>query len=205
MAAGMQYLVVGLGNPGGEYARSRHNIGFRALDYYASQHGGSFISCRHGEMARVGVRGRSVALLKPNTYMNESGKAVRYWLTMGRLSTERLLILVDDIALPEGSFRLRASGSAGNHNGLIDIEKKIGTSAYARLRIGVGNDFPRGAQVHYVLEELSDVQLELTDGRFSEIAETIDLFVTQGVERAMNRMNRAHVGASGRGSGASEE
>lgn len=193
----MSYLVVGLGNPGVEYARSRHNVGFMLVDAYAAAHGATFVSARYGDVGECRYKGRSVLLLKPNTYMNESGKAVRYWLGEAKVSLEHLLIVVDDLALPVGSFRLRAKGGAGSHNGLKDIEQVLSTGSYARLRIGVGNDFRRGRQVEYVLEALEDNALVDLQSSFPEAMETVDCFIFEGVERAMNKMNRAHVGKAG--------
>ena len=140
----MKYLIVGLGNPGAEYDRTRHNVGFMALDAYARTAGVAFAPARLGEVAMASYRGRQLLLLKPSTFMNLSGKAVRYWMQQENVPPERTLVLVDDLALPLGTVRLRAKGSAGGHNGLKDIEAQLQTAAYPRLRIGIGHEFPRG-------------------------------------------------------------
>ena len=152
----MKYLVVGLGNIGSEYANTRHNIGFKVLDALAEASNISFMTVRYGDMATLKHRGRTIFLLKPSTYMNLSGKAVRYWMDQERIPRENLLIISDDIALPFGTFRMRKNGSEGGHNGLKSITECLGDNQYARMRFGVGGDFPKGRQVDYVLGEFSD-------------------------------------------------
>ena len=156
----MKYLVVGLGNIGAEYAATRHNIGFRVLDALAEASNISFTTVRYGAMATLKHRGRTVLLLKPSTYMNLSGKAVRYWMDQERIPRENLIIISDDIALPYGTFRMRKNGSEGGHNGLKSITECLGDNQYARMRFGVGGDFPKGRQVDYVLGELSKEEME---------------------------------------------
>ena len=146
----MKYLVVGLGNIGAEYTNTRHNIGFRVLDALAEASNISFTTVGYGAMATLKHRGRTILLLKPSTYMNLSGKAVRYWMEQERIPRENLLVISDDIALPFGTFRMRKNGSEGGHNGLKNITEMLGDNQYVRLRFGVGGDFPKGHQVDYV-------------------------------------------------------
>ena len=147
----MKYLIVGLGNIGAEYADTRHNIGFDVLDALAEASNTSFTTDRYGAVATLRSKGHTLVLLKPSTYMNLSGKAVRYWLDAEKIPRENLLVVVDDIALPFGTFRMRTKGSAGGHNGLKNITELLGTEEYSRIRFGIGGDFPRGHQVDYVL------------------------------------------------------
>ena len=152
----MKYLIVGLGNIGDEYAHTRHNIGFDTLDRLAEILNVSFdVNKRYGAIAEGKIKNRQVILLKPFTYMNESGKAVRYWLQKENIGVANLLVVVDDLALPLGTIRLRGKGSDAGHNGLKNIEQLIATQNYARLRFGIGNDFPQGAQIQYVLGRFS--------------------------------------------------
>ena len=140
----MKYLIVGLGNIGAEYADTRHNIGFDVLDALAEASNTSFTTDRYGAVATLRSKGHTLVLLKPSTYMNLSGKAVRYWLDAEKIPRENLLVIVDDIALPFGTFRMRTKGSAGGHNGLKNITELLGTEEYSRIRFGIGGDFPRG-------------------------------------------------------------
>ena len=149
----MKYLIVGLGNIGAEYAETRHNIGFKVADALAAEAGAVFATGRYGSVAEFRHKGRTFVLLKPSTYMNLSGKAVSYWLKAEKIPQENLLVVVDDIALPFGTIRIRAKGSDGGHNGLKSIAELLGNSDYARLRFGIGGDFPKGFQVDYVLGE----------------------------------------------------
>ena len=147
----MKYLIVGLGNIGAEYAGTRHNIGFKVLDALAEASNAVFTTARYGDVAELKHKGRTLILLKPSTYMNLSGKAVRYWMEAEKIAPENLLVVSDDIALPFGTLRMRPRGSAGGHNGLKNIAELLGTEDYARMRFGVGGDFPKGHQVDYVL------------------------------------------------------
>ena len=156
----MKYLIVGLGNIGAEYAETRHNIGFNVLDALAEASNTVFTTQRYGDVAEAKYKGRTLVLLKPSTYMNLSGKAVRYWMDAGKIPPENLLVVSDDIALPFGTLRLRPKGSAGGHNGLKNISELLGTEEYARMRFGVGGDFPKGHQVEYVLGEWTDERTE---------------------------------------------
>lgn len=185
----MKYLIAGLGNVGEEYEGTRHNAGFMVLDALAGASGTSFSVERLGAVAMCRVKGRQLLLLKPSTYMNLSGKAIQYWLQKEKLGVESLLVVVDDLALPLGEVRLRAQGSAGGHNGLKDIEGKLGTSGFARLRVGVGHDFPRGRQIDYVLSKFSAEEQPLLAGAVQKAQEAVALSVTIGIDRAMNAVN----------------
>jgi len=182
-------LVVGLGNPGSEYEDTRHNIGFKVLEAFAEASGLFFGTTRHGESTEARLKGRSIRLLKPNTYMNLSGKAVRFHLQDLKLPNDRLLIVTDDLALPFGKLRLKPRGSDGGHNGLKSIEAELGTSEYARLRVGIGSDFRKGGQVDYVLgswnaEESAGMATLLERG-----VQCIQSWVLEGMERSMTRFN----------------
>lgn len=185
----MKYLVVGLGNIGAEYAETRHNIGFKVLDALAEASNISFIAGRYGSTAELRYRGRSVTLLKPSTYMNLSGKAVRYWLDALKVERTNLLVVVDDIALPFGELRMRPKGSAGGHNGLKNIAEMLGTEEYPRMRFGVGGDFARGHQVDYVLGEWTDEERARLPERLKLFSDAILSFVAIGTERTMNAFN----------------
>ena len=185
----MKYLVVGLGNIGSEYAETRHNIGFKVLDALAEASNISFTTVRYGDMATLKHKGRTILLLKPSTYMNLSGKAVRYWMEQERIPRENLIIISDDIALPFGTFRMRKNGSEGGHNGLKNITELLGDNQYARIRFGVGGDFPRGHQVDYVLGEFSDDERKAMPERLKLFGDAILAFSTIGADRTMNSYN----------------
>jgi len=185
----VKYLIVGLGNIGAEYAETRHNIGFKVLDAFAEASNTSFSAGRYGSIAEVRLRGHSVLLLKPSTYMNLSGKAVRYWMQTEKIPQENLFVVVDDIALPFGTLRLRAKGSDGGHNGLKNINEMIGSNEYARLRFGIGGDFPKGHQVDYVLGTWTPEERAELPERVRHAAEAIPSFVTTGIARTMNQFN----------------
>ena len=186
-----KYLICGLGNPGSEYAATRHNTGFMVLDAFAKASNIVFDDRRYGYIAVTSVRGRHVVLLKPTTYMNLSGNAVRYWLEKEHVPTEHLLVVSDDISLPLGAFRLKASGSNGGHNGLGHIQQLIGQQ-YARLRMGVGNDFVSGAQIDYVLGKYTADELQTLAPSIATATEIIRSFVLAGVDVTMNAYN--HLG-----------
>jgi PTH1 family peptidyl-tRNA hydrolase len=156
----MKYLIVGLGNPGGKYAETRHNIGFKVLDHIAKLGEADFETDRLGDIARVKFKGRTLILLQPSTFMNLSGKAVNYWMMQEKIPVERLLIVTDDLALPFGKLRMKGKGSDGGHNGLKDIIATLNSSKYPRLRFGVGNEFSQGKQVDYVLGEWDQTERE---------------------------------------------
>lgn len=185
----MKYLIVGLGNIGSEYAATRHNIGFRILDAFAEASNISFSTERYGDVAHCRLKNKQLVLLKPSTYMNLSGNAVRYWQQKENIPLENILILVDDIALPFGAIRLKTSGSDAGHNGLKNIAQMLGTQAYARLRFGVGNDFARGCQIDYVLGNFTaDQEKELPD-RLKVAADALCEFVLAGAQSAMCKFN----------------
>ena len=185
----MNYLIVGLGNIGVEYANTRHNMGFMVLDARAQASNIVFESGRYGYTATVSFKGRKFTLLKPSTYMNLSGKAVRYWMNELKIPLENLLVISDDLNIPFGTVRLRKNGSAGGHNGLTNINELLGTQEYARVRMGIGNDFGRGHQVDYVLGELSDEEMEQMPELSKKVIEGIKAFATIGPDRAMNVLN----------------
>ena len=185
----MNYLIVGLGNIGVEYANTRHNMGFMVLDAWAQASNIIFESGRYGSTATISFKGRKFTLLKPSTYMNLSGKAVRYWMNELKIPVENLLVLSDDLNIPFGTLRLRKNGSAGGHNGLTNINELIGTQDYARIRLGIGNDFGRGQQVGYVLGELSKEEQEQMPDICKRTIEGIKAWATIGADRAMNVVN----------------
>ncbi len=185
----MKYLIVGLGNIGGEYELTRHNIGFLILDRMADEAGEVFKQDRLGFRAEVKFKGRGLVLIKPTTYMNLSGKAVNYWLQQEKLAPENLLVLTDDIALPFGKIRLKPRGSAGGHNGLKNIEENVGSNAYPRLRFGVGDDYPKGGQVKYVLSPFTSKEFDELVIHMDRSIEAIHSFATIGLERTMNSFN----------------
>jgi PTH1 family peptidyl-tRNA hydrolase len=185
----MKYLVAGLGNIGSEYAHTRHNIGFDILDALAGASNISFKDKRYGFITEMKYRARSFWLLKPSTYVNLSGNAVRYWLRKLKLTEENLLVVVDDIALPFGTLRLRARGGDAGHNGLAHITTILGTSNYARLRFGIGDEFLQGGQVNYVLGEWDEDQERKLPERIETACEIIRSFGVIGLERTMNAYN----------------
>ncbi|MCI6318120.1 MAG: aminoacyl-tRNA hydrolase [Bacteroidales bacterium] len=201
----MNFLVVGLGNIGSEYANTRHNMGFMVLDAWAQASNAVFSTQRYGDIAEVSFKGHRITLLKPSTYMNLSGKAVRYWMQEKKIALENLLIVSDDLNLPFGSIRMRKNGSDGGHNGLKNINELLGTQEYARIRLGIGNDFSRGHQIDFVLGKLSPEELELMPKISEKVIEGVKAFTTIGVERAMSATNCRITPASQNPSGASEE
>ena len=184
-----KYLIVGLGNPGDEYVGTRHNTGFMILDAFAKASNIVFEDKRYGFVAETSLKGRKLFLLKPTTYMNLSGNAVRYWLNKENIDQSRLLVIVDDLSLPLGAFRLKASGSNGGHNGLGNIQQLIGQQ-YARLRMGIGNDFPRGAQVDWVLGKYSDDDMKVLQPSIDCAVDIIKSFVLAGIDNTMNAYNK---------------
>ncbi|MBO5635602.1 MAG: aminoacyl-tRNA hydrolase [Bacteroidales bacterium] len=185
----MNYLVAGLGNIGAEYASTRHNIGFMVLDAWSEASNTTFNTQRYGDVAEVSFKGRKFYLLKPSTYMNLSGNAVRYWMDKLKLPMENLVVVCDDINLPFGTVRMRKNGSDGGHNGLRDIEYRLGTTAWTRIRIGVGNDFAPGRQVDYVLGSFTDEQKDMIPALCEKVIEGIKSYSTIGPDRAMNFLN----------------
>lgn len=185
----MKYLIAGLGNIGEEYSHTRHNIGFDVLDALAARHGAVFEAERLGDVARLRFKGRQLVLLKPNTFMNLSGKSLRYWLSQETIPLERLLVVVDDLALPLEALRIRPSGSDAGHNGLKSIQELLASQQYARLRFGIGNQYPRGRQVDFVLGRWTAREQPLVEQKIQASVDIIETFVTEGVEACMNRFN----------------
>lgn len=184
-----KYLIVGLGNPGYEYENTRHNTGFMVLDKMAESVGVSFEDKRYGYVAETSIKGRKVFLLKPTTYMNLSGNAVRYWLQKENIDQKRLLVVVDDLSIPLGDYRLKGNGSNGGHNGLGNIQQLIGQQ-YARLRMGIGSDFQRGQQVDWVLGKYTDEDMRTLQPFIDEAVEIIRSFVLAGLDITMNQFNK---------------
>ena len=183
-------MIVGLGNIGEEYAHTRHNIGFDVVDELADDAGVKFTTERYGAVAEVKVKNHVMILLKPSTYMNLSGNAVRYWMQAKKIPLENVLVLVDDLALPFGSLRLRGDGGDAGHNGLKHIQETLGTNKYARLRFGIGNDFPKGYQIDYVLSGWSPEQLETLPERMKLAGDITKSFCLSGLHRTMNDYNK---------------
>lgn len=182
----MKYLIVGLGNIGNEYQNTRHNIGFKVLDAFVEASNTSFSTQRYGDIAQVRVKNKILVLLKPSTYMNLSGEAVRYWMNKENIPLENILVVVDDIALPFGSIRIKGKGSDGGHNGLKNIANLLGTQNYARIRFGLGNDFPKGAQIDYVLGNFTEEQTKAMPDRLKVAIDAIKAFCLSGLTYAMN-------------------
>ncbi len=189
----MSFLIAGLGNIGSEYAGTRHNIGFDVVDTLVAKLAGSYTIDRLAAKAELTYRGKSLTCIKPTTYMNLSGKAVRYWLEKKKIPLERLLVITDDIALPISRLRLRGSGTDAGHNGLRSIFEELQTEKYPRLRYGVGNDFPRGMQVEYVLGTWRKEDLPLIKIKNEKAVEVVESFVHMGLERAMNDYNKIEI------------
>jgi len=190
-----KYLITGLGNPGEEYAGTRHNTGWMVLDALAASASNVvFEDKRYGFVAEMSLRGRRLFLLKPTTYMNLSGNAVRYWLDKENIDQSRLLVISDDLSLPLGTLRLKASGSNGGHNGLGHIQQLIGQQ-YARLRVGIGNDFSRGRQIDYVLGRYDEAELKTLQPAIDTAVEVVKTFVLSGVDVAMNTYNKRQANA----------
>lgn len=186
----MKYLIVGLGNIGDEYRDTRHNIGFNVLDALAKASNIVFTDGRYGETATLSIKGRTLILLKPSTYMNLSGNAVRYYMQKEKIALENLLVIVDDLALPFGTLRLKGKGSDAGHNGLKHIAATLGTENYARLRFGIGNDFPRGGQIDFVLGKFTEEDMKTMDERLKTAGEIIKSFCLAGISITMNQFNK---------------
>ncbi|CAM3457455.1 aminoacyl-tRNA hydrolase [Zobellia roscoffensis] len=184
-----KYLIIGLGNIGSEYTETRHNIGFKVLDALAKTLDFSFDTVKLGDVGVFKIKGRSVLCLKPSTYMNLSGKALKYWMDKENIPLENILVVTDDINLEFGTLRLKTKGSNGGHNGLKDIQNVLQTANYNRLRFGVGADFGKGRQVEYVLGEWSETEKNTLNERYEKTTELIQSFVLAGVARTMNQFN----------------
>ncbi len=185
----MKYLIVGLGNIGEEYANTRHNAGFIAVDKLVSSLEAKFTIDRLAYRAEGRFKGRTLIMIKPTTYMNLSGKSVKYWMNQENIPLENVLIIVDDIALPLGTLRLKKGGSDAGHNGLINIFETLGTKDYPRLRFGIGSDFSRGKQIDYVLGRWKTDEEKVVTERAEMVIEIVKSFVTQGIDRTMNAYN----------------
>ena len=184
-----KYLIVGLGNIGPDYDQTRHNTGFMVLDAFAKASNTVFSDKRYGFVAETSLKGRKVLLLKPSTFMNLSGNAVRYWLNKENIDQHRMLVVSDDVALPLGQFRLKASGSNGGHNGLGHIQQLIGQD-YPRLRMGIGNDYPMGGQIDWVLGRYSDEEMQQLQPAIDVAVDIIKSFVLAGIDITMNQFNK---------------
>jgi|TARA_B110000914_G_scaffold223356_1_gene238673 PTH1 family peptidyl-tRNA hydrolase len=186
----VKYLIVGLGNPGSEYNNTRHNIGFNIIDTIVNDQDADFESLKYGYISRVKFKGRTLIFLKPNTFMNLSGKAVNYWLNLEKLSVDNLLVVTDDLSLPFGYLRLKSKGSSGGHNGLKDISNVLGDNIYPRLRFGIGNDFPKGNQTNYVLGNWNKDQSNEIKNCIEEAKKIIYSFCIMGIDQTMNNLNK---------------
>lgn len=185
----MNYLIAGLGNIGAEYADTRHNVGFMTLDAWADAAGVTFQTQRYGDVAEISFKGRKLTLLKPSTYMNLSGNAVRYWMNKLNIPVESILVICDDLNLPFGTLRMRKKGSDGGHNGLKNIQELLGTQDYPRIRIGIGNNFQKGGQVNFVIGSMTDEEKAAMPEICNSVISGIKDFVTIGPDRAMNIFN----------------
>ena len=185
-----KFLIVGLGNIGDEYAGTRHNAGFIVVDKLVPGGAATFQTMRYGDVAHLRIKNKELVVLKPSTYMNLSGNAVRYWMNEEKVPLENILIIVDEFALPFGTLRLKGKGSAGGHNGLKNIQELLGTESYARLRFGIGSDFPRGQQIEYVLQRFSEEEQKEMEEITDEAVAIIKSFCLAGIERTMNSFNK---------------
>lgn len=188
----MKYLIVGLGNPGIEYSQTRHNIGFKVLDAIAEASDTFFLSKRYADYAQIKYKGRILVLIKPMTYMNLSGKAIRYWLEKEKLSIENLLVISDDIAIPFGTIRVRDKGSDGGHNGLANIISVLNTTQFNRLRFGIGSEFSKGQQVDYVIGKWTEDEEAVLGERIKKMIGAVKNFSTVGIKRTMNFSNEKY-------------
>ena len=184
-----KFLIAGLGNIGQEYAHTRHNIGFDIAEALIRKHNAFFQTERLAEVATISLKGRKLVVIRPTTYMNLSGKAVKYWLDKEKIEVNRLLVLVDDLALPLSKIRLRGSGSPGGQNGLKDISATLATDNYAKLRFGIGNDYPKGRQADFVLSKWKTQELPVVEQKINRCVELVEDFVFQGLEKTMNLYN----------------
>lgn len=185
----MSFLIVGLGNPGLQYANTRHNIGFKVVEAFAKKQEAAFSLQKQAEVCILKYRGKKVVLIKPTTYMNLSGKAVNYWMQAEKIPLENVMVITDDLALPFGKLRLKGQGSSGGHNGLKDIEATLNTQQYARLRFGVGDEFKKGQQVDYVLGQWSEQEKETLEDRIEVATEFIKSFIGVGLNLTMTNWN----------------
>ncbi len=185
----MKYLIAGLGNIGPKYSRTRHNVGFMVLDTLAKKHNVEFADEKLGAVTKFRLKNKQVVLLKPNTYMNLSGKSVRHWLQIEKIAEQNLLVVTDDLAINEGTIRLKGKGSDGGHNGLKHINETLGHNNYARLRFGIGNDFRKGQQIDFVLGEWDDIEMITVQHSIDMAVNAVESFVLEGLPNAMNKFN----------------
>ena len=185
----IKYLVVGLGNPGGEYTHTRHNIGWDSIDELAEGCITEFESKRYGSINNLRYRGRNLILLKPTTFMNLSGNAVRYWLKKEKIPLENFIVILDDVDLEFGRIRMKKKGSGGSHNGLNNIIESLGTDKFNRIRFGIGDDFKRGQKVDFVLSKFTDEEMEILKTRKKVAADAVKCYVMEGMDNAMNKFN----------------
>ena len=186
----MNFLIAGLGNIGEEYLDTRHNVGFKVVEELAAKNGASFGLDRLVHVAQYKSKGKQIHLIKPTTYMNLSGKAVRYWMQELKIPAQNLLVVLDDLAIPYGTMRLKTKGSDGGHNGLKDIDTTLGNNQYARLRFGIGNSFHKGQQINYVLGKWTVEETKELHTHIDKACETINSFLFEGIERAMTKFNK---------------
>lgn len=186
----MKFLIAGLGNIGAEYDATRHNIGFDVADTFVIKNGGSFALDRHAFVSEVKWKGKTFLVIKPTTYMNLSGKAIKYWLDKEKIPMENMMVIVDELALPLGTLRIRASGSAAGHNGLKSIEASLLTDKYQRLRFGIGSDFPKGRQVEFVLGKWKPSEVPMVKEMMLKSVDAIECFASQGIGKAMTFFNK---------------
>lgn len=184
-----KFLIVGLGNIGAEYEHTRHNIGFDILDHFVARHNAIFLVDRLASKAEITLKGKKIICIKPSTYMNLSGKAVKYWLDKEKVEMDHLMVLVDELAVPLDKIKIKPAGSDGGHNGLKSIQELLNTTQYPRLRFGIGNDFPRGRQVDYVLGKWNADQKKIVEAKLVRASEAIDEFVLMGLEKTMAAVN----------------
>jgi len=188
-----KFLIAGLGNVGAEYAGTRHNIGFDVANVFVHKYGGNFINQRYAGVAKIKVKGKPVICIVPTTYVNLSGKAVKYWLDKEEISLNNLLVIVDDIAVPLNKLRLRPSGGDAGHNGLTSVQEVLNTENYPRLRFGIGNNFPKGMQVDFVLGKWFETEIPLVKLKIEKAVELIESFITVGLEQTMNIYNKLEI------------
>jgi peptidyl-tRNA hydrolase, PTH1 family len=188
-----RFLIVGVGNIGSDYAGTRHNIGFDVVDEFVRKHEGNFNTVKLADLSEIKWKARNIVCIKPSTYVNLSGKAVKYWMDKEKIAMENILVVLDDIALPLDKLRLRPSGSDAGHNGLKSIQEALGTNAFPKLRFGIGNDFPKGKQVEYVLGKWTGAELPIVKIKIEKSVEIIENFATIGIERTMNQYNKLEI------------
>jgi PTH1 family peptidyl-tRNA hydrolase len=189
----MKFLIAGLGNIGAEYAHTRHNIGFDVVEALAAKHNATFKVDRLAAIAEIKLKGKTLICIEPSTYMNLSGKAVKYWIDKEKIAIEHVLVIVDELALPLSKIRLRPGGSDAGHNGLKSIQETLQTNVYPRLRFGIGNNYPKGGQVDFVLSRWSEAELPVVKKKIEATIEVIESFVLTGIERTMNHANKIEI------------